>query len=77
LNAADEIAVEAFLREEISFPAIAEVVEETLERVPNQSPASIQRVLEIDESSRAIAREMVRRKAVAVAGAPTFLAVEA
>jgi 1-deoxy-D-xylulose-5-phosphate reductoisomerase len=77
LNAADEIAVEAFLREEISFPAIAEVVEETLERVPNQSPASIQRVLEIDESSRAIAREMVRRKAVAVAGAPTVLAVEA
>ncbi len=59
LNAADEIAVEAFLREEISFSAIAAVVQETLERVPVRQPASVQEVLEIDEISRAAAREIV------------------
>ena len=39
LNAADEIAVEAFLQGEIGFPAIAEVVEETLSRMPDRQPA--------------------------------------
>jgi 1-deoxy-D-xylulose-5-phosphate reductoisomerase len=63
LNAADEIAVEAFLREEISFPSIAAVVEETLERVPVRQPASVQEVLEIDEMSRSAAREIVRNTA--------------
>ncbi len=62
LNAADEIAVEAFLNEKISFPSIAAVVEETLERVPNRQPASIQEVLEIDELSRAAARQIVRER---------------
>lgn len=62
LNAADEIAVEAFLKEKISFPAIAAVVEETLERVPAKQAASIQEVLEIDETSRAVAREIVEQK---------------
>jgi 1-deoxy-D-xylulose-5-phosphate reductoisomerase len=59
LNAADEIAVEAFLREEISFQSIAAVVEETLERVPVRQPASVQEVLEIDELSRTAARQIV------------------
>jgi 1-deoxy-D-xylulose-5-phosphate reductoisomerase len=63
LNAADEIAVDAFLKEQISFPAIAAVVEETLARVPTRQPASIEEVLEIDERSRAVAREVVREKA--------------
>jgi len=63
LNAADEIAVEAFLKEQISFPSIAVVVEETLERVPVQQPASIQGVLEIDELSRSVARQVVRERA--------------
>src|SRR6266851_2290520 len=60
LNAADEIAVEAFLREEISFPSIAAVVEETLARVPVRQPGSVQEVLEIDEMSRVAARQIVR-----------------
>jgi 1-deoxy-D-xylulose-5-phosphate reductoisomerase len=63
LNAADEIAVEAFLREEISFPSIAAVVEETLARVPMRQAASVQEVLEIDEMSRAAARQIVRNTA--------------
>jgi 1-deoxy-D-xylulose-5-phosphate reductoisomerase len=63
LNAADEIAVEAFLQEQISFPAIPAVVEETLERVPAREPRSVQEVLEIDELSRSTARQIVREKA--------------
>ena len=47
LNAADEIAVEAFLGGEISFPAIAATVSETLERMPRSHPQSIAEVLEV------------------------------
>src|ERR1700730_16071026 len=60
LNAADEVAVEAFLKEEISFPSIADVVQETLERMPNRTPDSVREVLEIDEQSRVMARNIVR-----------------
>jgi len=63
LNAADEIAVEAFLSEDISFPAIADVVEETLQRVPNRKAASVAEVLEIDAKSRLAARQIVKEKA--------------
>lgn len=63
LNAADEVAVEAFLEGRISFPAIASVVEETLERVPVRQPGSVGEVLEIDEQSRGVAREIVRERA--------------
>lgn len=60
LNAADEVAVEAFLSEKISFPNIFVVVEETLQRFPNRTPSSVQQVLQIDEESRTVARTIVR-----------------
>jgi 1-deoxy-D-xylulose-5-phosphate reductoisomerase len=63
LNAADEVAVEAFLREQITFPAIAEVVEDTLSGMPAREAASIDEVLEIDRESRLVAAEAVRRRA--------------
>jgi 1-deoxy-D-xylulose-5-phosphate reductoisomerase len=59
LNAADEVAVSAFLREEISYPGIAWVVRETLERVTVRTPQSIGEVLEIDRESRAVARQVI------------------
>jgi 1-deoxy-D-xylulose-5-phosphate reductoisomerase len=59
LNAADEIAVEAFLAGCIPFPAIAETVEETLSRLPSREPATIEEVLEIDLASRDLARQIV------------------
>jgi 1-deoxy-D-xylulose-5-phosphate reductoisomerase len=61
LNAADEIAVEAFLSRRIGFPRIAEIVDETLNRIPNRQPASVGDILCIDEESRAKARELVSR----------------
>jgi len=63
LNAADEIAVEAFLAGQISFPSIAEVAEETLGRVAVRQAASVQEILEIDEQSRSTARKIVRERA--------------
>lgn len=62
LNAADEVAVEAFLKERISFPGIAEVVEETLERVPQRTPRTVGEVLEIDRESRITAWQIVRER---------------
>ena len=59
LNAADEIAVEAFLKGELAFPGIADVVEETLCRMPDRQPRTVGDILEIDEESRSLARELV------------------
>jgi len=67
LNAADEIAVEAFLEGRIPFPAIWEVVQETLSRMPVRRPATVGEILEIDRESRSLARELVvARTAAAV-----------
>jgi 1-deoxy-D-xylulose-5-phosphate reductoisomerase len=63
LNAADEVAVEAFLAEQIPFPAIADVVCDTLSRMPAQTPRSVGEVLEIDAESRTVARECARQRA--------------
>jgi 1-deoxy-D-xylulose-5-phosphate reductoisomerase len=59
LNAADEIAVEAFLAGRISFPSIAATVAETLDRVPSREPGSVGEVLEIDRESRETARRVI------------------
>ncbi len=63
LNAADEVAVEAFLREEIPFPAIAGVVEETLNRVEPRDAESVDQLLEIDRNSREVARGIAAARA--------------
>jgi 1-deoxy-D-xylulose-5-phosphate reductoisomerase len=67
LNAADEIAVEAFLAGRIGFPAIYDIVRETLERMPASTPRTIGEVLEIDCESRIKAFEAVQARAAAVA----------
>ncbi|MGO9240213.1 MAG: 1-deoxy-D-xylulose-5-phosphate reductoisomerase [Bryobacteraceae bacterium] len=63
LNAADEVAVEAFLRGQIPFPAIAAVVEDTLSVMPFREATSIHDLLDIDRRSRSAAAEAVRRRA--------------
>ena len=69
LNAADEVAVEAFLRGSISFPAIARVVEETLQKMPYREPRSIREILETDEAARGAARDVIAKRSVAFAPA--------
>jgi 1-deoxy-D-xylulose-5-phosphate reductoisomerase len=66
LNAADEIAVEAFLEGRISFPAIWEVVQETLSKMPVRRPATVGEILEIDRESRSVARQLIVTRAAAV-----------
>jgi 1-deoxy-D-xylulose-5-phosphate reductoisomerase len=58
LNAADEIAVEAFLQGRIGFLAIHEIVQETLSRVPSKTPRTISDILDMDRTSRVCAREL-------------------
>ena len=65
LNAADEIAVEAFLDRKISFPAIWNIVEETLSKIAGRRPGSVGDVLEIDRESRAVARDLVAARTTA------------
>jgi 1-deoxy-D-xylulose-5-phosphate reductoisomerase len=62
LNAADEVAVKAFLDGRIPFPDIARTVEETLERQPGTEPATIEEVLAVDLASRETAARILRGK---------------
>jgi len=66
LNAADEIAVEAFLQGKINFPSIYEIVSETLSNMPVSTPGSVGDILEIDRESRDVARRSVTARANAV-----------
>ena len=61
LNAADEIAVEAFLSKRISFPAIPRTIEEVLRQTPHRHPATIAEVLDADERARVTARELLAK----------------
>ncbi len=61
LNAADEIAVAAFLAGRIAFLAIADVVAATLETVEHRAVATVADVLDVDAEARAVAAEAVAR----------------
>lgn len=65
LNAADEVAVAAFLAGKIRFTAIARVVEETLNRVPYSEPLSVSEILQVDGDARRKAQEVIDANAVA------------
>jgi len=62
LNAADEIAVAAFLDRKLSFPGIAEVIERVLERMPRCAFNEIEDVLAADAEARRLAREEAGRR---------------
>jgi 1-deoxy-D-xylulose-5-phosphate reductoisomerase len=59
LNAADEVAVAAFLENRIRFDQISEVIEEVLDATTSSEPGSIQEVLAADTGARQFARELV------------------
>ncbi len=62
LNAANEIAVAAFLDKKIRFTQIAAVVEDTMEALPTASAKSLEAILAADEQARAIALNQVRTR---------------
>jgi len=62
LNAADEIAVAAFLEGRIPFLGIPRTIEEVLAETPARAPASIEDVLAADEAARELARRLVAHR---------------
>jgi 1-deoxy-D-xylulose-5-phosphate reductoisomerase len=69
LNAANEVAVEAFLAGRLQFVEIAQVIEETLNVMDAGEPDSVDAVLEIDGRARHEAVRSVQRRAVALSHA--------
>ena len=56
LNAANEIAVDAFLNEVIPFTAIIDVVQQCLEKIPFEEPMTLDAIEAIDFQARKVAK---------------------
>jgi 1-deoxy-D-xylulose-5-phosphate reductoisomerase len=69
LNAANEIAVEAFLERRIGFMAIGGVVERVLNDLPNTSAATLADVLAADATARRLASRFVAELTASAPGA--------
>ena len=61
LNGANEVAVAAFLREEIPFGRIPEIIDTALSAVPRAQIGSIADVYAADTAARAAAKTAIRR----------------
>jgi 1-deoxy-D-xylulose-5-phosphate reductoisomerase len=59
LNAADEVAVEAFLDRQIPFSGIPRTIERVLASTPQAHPTTIAEVLAADRKARETAREVI------------------
>ncbi|MFD3301681.1 1-deoxy-D-xylulose-5-phosphate reductoisomerase [Aquipseudomonas alcaligenes] len=61
LNAANEVAVAAFLERRIRFPEIARIIEDTLDREPSAAVENLDAVLAADARARALANDWLNR----------------
>ena len=64
LNAANEIAVEAFLGGELAFPDISGVIEEVLSATEDAEAVALEDVMLADSAARALARERIAFRAL-------------
>jgi 1-deoxy-D-xylulose-5-phosphate reductoisomerase len=64
LNAADEVAVSAFLEGEIGFPEIAATIKSVVGETPARVPESIKEVLQADMDARSRARACIQQSAI-------------
>jgi 1-deoxy-D-xylulose-5-phosphate reductoisomerase len=73
LNAADEIAVAAFLDEKIAFDDIPRIIEDVMIATPERHLESIKAVLTVDSEARELAREKVtsRSRSSLISSFPT------
>ncbi len=62
LNAANEVAVEAFLRGESGFTAIPAIIEQTLAQMTCRKAESVDMIRQVDEQARAFARRLIHRR---------------
>jgi 1-deoxy-D-xylulose-5-phosphate reductoisomerase len=58
-NAANEIAVAAFLDHKLPFNRITDVIEAVLERIPSGSVTQLSEVMDADLQARSAAREII------------------
>ena len=63
LNAANEIAVEAFLNNQIGFLDISKTIESALEAVPITNLDTLASVMENDQLSRQVAKSVIESRA--------------
>ena len=68
LNAANEVAVAAFLAGEIRFTRIAELIRDALERIPARDLHGIEACVDVDAATRALVRERLAAAARTAAG---------
>ncbi len=61
LNAANEVAVTSFVREELSFTGIAEVVEETMSQLSSLPGKTLEEILASDKEARVVAQGIASR----------------
>lgn len=59
LNAANEVAVEAFLNNQISFPGIPAIVEKTMARIAGGSDTDLNDLLEADKAARLMTYQLI------------------
>jgi 1-deoxy-D-xylulose-5-phosphate reductoisomerase len=62
LNAANEIAVAAFLNNQIGFTQIPQIVERTLDHMENAAASSLDVILQADQTARDLAKQFVMNK---------------
>jgi 1-deoxy-D-xylulose-5-phosphate reductoisomerase len=62
LNAADEVAVAAFLAQQIGFQDIPQIIADVMAATPAGPLESIKKVLQLDGEARALAGEMVNQR---------------
>ncbi len=67
LNAANEVAVQAFLERRIPFSEIARVIGDTLERCPLQNAGRLDAILADDAAARSCAAELINNGKVTLA----------
>ena len=60
LNAANEVAVDAFLNDKIKFLQIQAVIEETMQKTKKVEHPSVDEYIEIDREARATTRELIK-----------------
>ena len=60
LNAANEVAVEAFLREQISFPIITDLIKAALNHCSVSKASTLEDILHADKSARQFVREQIK-----------------
>ncbi|MCW8888160.1 MAG: 1-deoxy-D-xylulose-5-phosphate reductoisomerase [Gammaproteobacteria bacterium] len=63
LNAANEVAVEAFLGSRLGFMQISKVVEQTMQQVPVSAVTDLDALLATDAEARRIAQNLIERSA--------------